>query len=87
MMAGTLASSGDAEAFAALKVFRTTSALERMRGLLFRKPLVKNEALWIQPCNSIHTLLMSYSIDAVFVDGSGSVLKVVGNLPPWRFSG
>lgn len=65
---------------------RTNNALERMRGLLFRTKLKPLQALWIEPCPSIHTFGMKYSIDIIFLDKSGMVLKVVENLLPMRIA-
>lgn len=56
----------------------------RMRGLLGRDSLDSDRALWISPCNSIHTFFMRFSIDAVFVDDDLVVRKVVRGLSPWR---
>ncbi len=67
-------------------VKKTSNAFERMRGLLFRKQLKKNQALWIEPCPSVHTVGMKYSIDVVFMDKDGLVLKVVDNLKPMRMA-
>ncbi|HEB59100.1 MAG TPA: DUF192 domain-containing protein [Gammaproteobacteria bacterium] len=65
---------------------RTENALERMRGLLARRPLEDDEALWIEPCPSVHTLGMRYAIDVVFIDHDGRVRKVVEALKPFRFA-
>ncbi|MBB1088716.1 DUF192 domain-containing protein [Lysobacter sp. SG-8] len=58
----------------------------RLRGLLFRSPLASDgsEAMLISPCGSIHTFGMGYAIDAVFVDGAGTVLGVREHVSPWR---
>lgn len=62
------------------------SAGERMRGLLGRRPLAAGEGLLLAPCTSVHTFFMRYSIDLVYLDHDGRVLKVVPALPPWRLS-
>ena len=38
----------------------------------------------LEPCRAIHTMGMSRSIDVVFVDEVGRVLRVAAELPPWR---
>lgn len=68
------------------QVWRAASFWERMRGLLGRKPLVSGQGLWIEPCHSVHTIGMRYSIDVIYIDSSKSVVKVVTRLPPWNFS-
>lgn len=55
-----------------------------MRGLLGRKPLARGEAMLIEPCSSIHTVGMTYSLDAVFVDASGKVVKLFERVKPLR---
>ncbi|MEM7540165.1 MAG: DUF192 domain-containing protein [Pseudomonadota bacterium] len=67
-------------------VFRTTTAWERMRGLLGRPPLAIDEGLLIQPCGSVHTFAMSYPIDLVYLSRSMIVLKIVEALSPWQVS-
>lgn len=67
-------------------VKQTTTALERMRGLLGRPPLHNREGLLIQPCNSVHTLFMRYAVDVIYLDRNYSVIKVVSALSPYRMS-
>lgn len=56
----------------------------RLRGLLFAPTLRPGQALWIRPCNAVHTFGMAYAIDVVFLDAAGTVLRVVPALAPWR---
>lgn len=62
------------------------SPFKRMLGLLGRQSLPKGEALIIRPCNSIHTFFMRFAIDLVFVSKDNEVVKVISNIPPFRFS-
>lgn len=64
-------------------VKKTSTILERMRGLLARPQLQADEGLLIAPCPSIHTFGMHYALDIVFLDSTGRVLKLVQSLPPW----
>lgn len=57
---------------------------DRTVGLLNRASLEPGEALWIERSPSIHMFFMRFAIDAVFVDASHRVTKVVANLRPWR---
>jgi uncharacterized membrane protein (UPF0127 family) len=59
-------------------------ALDRMRGLLGRRAFTAGTALWIVPCSSIHTVGMSFAIDAAFLDGRGTVLRLYHSLAPFR---
>jgi uncharacterized membrane protein (UPF0127 family) len=63
---------------------RCTSFIERAIGLLGRPVLELTEALWIAPCPSVHTVGMRYSIDVVFCDGEGRIVRIVENLQPDR---
>ena len=56
----------------------------RLRGLLFRRPLTAGEGLVLIPCSSIHTLGMSYTIDAVFLDADYRIVRVVRSLSPGK---
>ena len=58
----------------------------RLRGLLGRRGLNRNEGLLLRPVGAIHTLFMLFAIDVVFLDRDYVVLKVVENLRPWRFA-
>ena len=65
---------------------QTESMKERLGGLLTINRLNINEALWIAPCNSIHTFGMKYALDLVYIDKQNTVCKVVRNIKPWHFS-
>ena len=58
----------------------------RMRGLLGRESLGSGEGMLLQPAPSIHTAFMRFAIDAVFLDGTLQVKKVVEGLRPWRIA-
>lgn len=56
----------------------------RLKGLLLTETLQGGQGLLIKPCNSIHTIGMSYSIDALFVNSQDIVIKVAANIKPYR---
>lgn len=58
----------------------------RSIGLLSSKGLADGEALWIAPCNSIHTWFMRFTIDALFLDREDRVVKVVERMRPWKMT-
>lgn len=58
----------------------------RMVGLLASKGLAEGEGLWIEPCNSIHTWFMKFTIDAVFLDREGNVVKLASRMKPWKLT-
>jgi uncharacterized membrane protein (UPF0127 family) len=54
--------------------------IERMRGLLGRTDLDADHALWLEPCNAVHTFGMRFPIDVVFIDRRGRVISVRRNV-------
>lgn len=58
--------------------------LARMRGLLGRSGLEEGEGILLRPAGSIHMFFMRFPIDAVFLDGDLTVLRVAENVEPWR---
>jgi uncharacterized membrane protein (UPF0127 family) len=59
---------------------------KRRKGLLGRKGLSNGEGLWIQPCESIHTFGMQFSIDLIYLDRKHKIKKLLSSVPPWRIS-
>lgn len=59
-----------------MRVRFATSALSRLKGLLFATPTGEEEStfLVLAPCSSIHTFGMRHPIDVAFVDTDGVVL-------------
>jgi hypothetical protein len=57
-----------------------------MRGLLGRAKLARDEALLIEPCASVHTVGMRYSLDLAFLDGEGRVCDLRRDVPPLRLA-
>lgn len=60
------------------------SFVARGIGLIGRRDWARGDGLLILPCNSIHCFFMSLPIDVAYVDGQGSILRVVPDLKPWR---
>jgi len=59
---------------------------KRFVGLLMHKHLLNGEGMLLQPCQSIHTLGMRFSIDVVFLDKQFRITKLTRALKPYRFS-
>lgn len=59
---------------------------DRRRGLLGRDSLDADEAMFISPCFSVHTVSMRFPIDVVFIDGDGRAVQMVHALRPWRIA-
>jgi len=62
------------------------SILKRMKGLLGKSSMQTGEALWIKPCMAIHTFLMRFPIDVVFLNKNNKVIDVISNLKPNRIT-
>lgn len=59
----------------------------RGQGLLGRSGLSSNTALWIKPCNNIHTFFMKFSIDCIFVNKKMEIEKISQSVRPFRIVG
>lgn len=68
------------------KLETANSTWARIKGLLGRKSMDADEALWIPSCNSIHTFFMNFPIDVAFVDKHLTVTKIIPNLRPGRLA-
>lgn len=56
----------------------------RLRGLIGYPGLSSGEGMLISPCRGVHTFLMRFPIDVVYVDGQGRVVGLAPALPPNR---
>lgn len=65
-------------------VWRADTWWLRLRGLLGRAALQPGEGLLIEPCNSVHTLAMTYPLDLLFFDRGNRVLDWRERVRPWR---
>lgn len=61
--------------------------LGRLKGLLGRASLGRDEGLLLRPAPSIHTAFMRFRIDALFLDRDLEVIGIVEALRPWRIAG
>jgi uncharacterized protein len=61
--------------------------LARLRGLLGRASMGRDEGILLRPASSIHTAFMRFAIDAVFLDRDLKVVRVAADLKPWRMAG
>jgi len=58
----------------------------RIKGLLGRKDLPPKQGIILEPCNSIHTFFMRFSIDVIFVDKNNRIIKTLSRFSPNRIS-
>lgn len=71
----------------ASRAWRADTFLTRLVGLLSRSSLGLGEGLLIQPCSSVHTAFMRFTIDVLYVDKEGRVVKTAPNMRPFRIGG
>jgi uncharacterized protein len=70
----------------ATKVHKADNFLTRLVGLLKRKTLGPEEALWLMPSKGIHTIGMKFPIDVIFLNGKNKVVSMIPAMPPRRIS-
>jgi len=75
------------QSWLATKVRKADSFATRLVGLLKRRTLGPEEALWLMPSKGIHTIGMKFPIDVVFLSRGNVVLQVVSEMRPFRISG
>jgi hypothetical protein len=59
---------------------------KRRVGLLKHTGLRLGEALWIVPCESVHSFFMKFTIDILYLDRGKKVKGFRHNMKPWRVS-
>ncbi len=69
-----------------LAVSKTETVVERMRGMLGKRPPPPGTGLWLSPCNAVHMFFMSYSLDIIYLNRDLQIVKIVSSLEPWRLS-
>jgi uncharacterized protein len=68
----------------AAEVATADNPWRRFMGLMGRRELPAGAGLYLRPCSSIHMFFMRMSVDAVFVDKDGVVVRIYPALRPWR---
>jgi len=63
-----------------LRLVKASTYWARLKGWMFKNSISFEDALWIKPCNSIHTFCMHFSIDAIFLDSHGYVIRCCPNI-------
>lgn len=72
------------------KCFEAVRFFDRLRGLMGRAALSRDEAMWFPRCSSIHTCWMRFAIDVIFLrpsnarPGTWVVGSVQEGVRPWR---
>lgn len=63
---------------------RASCLVTRAKGLIGRDALEPGQGLLVSPCQGIHTFLMRFPIDALYLDKSDRIIRVVRAIPPNR---
>jgi uncharacterized protein len=66
------------------RCYLARSPLARSVGLLATPDLAADEALWLEPCASVHSVGLRARIGCAFLAADGRVLRVVDPLAPGR---
>jgi uncharacterized membrane protein (UPF0127 family) len=60
--------------------------LSSLLGLMGRRHLPVGEGLWINPCQSVHSMWMRFPIDVIFLNNQRAIIHMVENMKPFRIS-
>jgi len=74
----------DKNTWLATKVRKADNFLTRLLGLVKRKKLGPEEALWLVPSKGVHTVGMKFPIDVIFLDRNNRVVDMVPAMVPYR---
>lgn len=66
----------------AFNVKMADTFLGRLKGLMFTASLPEGNGLYIQPCRSIHTFFMNYSIDVLYINENNEIVGADEQLEP-----
>ena len=65
-------------------VIVANSFFKRLKGLMFTKELSPQGALYISPCSGIHTYLMNYNIDVLYLDKNNIIQAIDEDMKPGK---
>ena len=74
------------QCFLCLNVSPADTHLSRMRGLLGKLKLRRDDGVWVMPSQGIHTIGMLFAIDLIYLDAANRVIHLVEHLGPFRIS-
>jgi hypothetical protein len=67
-------------------IFIANTPWPRIKGLLGKKVLLPNQAIILDPCNSVHTFFMRFPIGILFLDKNYKVVRDISRLGPNRIT-
>lgn len=71
-------------AILATRVGRAANWFQRAWGLLGRRTVQPDEGMWLPHCSGVHTLGMRATLDLIFLDRNGTVLRIDPQVAPSR---
>lgn len=74
------------QSFLSLGVSPADTHMARLRGLLGRMKLRRQDGLWVVPCQGIHTIGLLFPIDVIYLDERWRVIHLIEHLGPFRIA-
>jgi uncharacterized protein len=74
------------QCFLSLNVGLADTHFTRLRGLLGRMKLHRDDGLWVAPCQGIHTIGLRFPIDVVYLDARNRVIHLIEHCRPFRIA-
>jgi len=74
------------QCFLSLNVGLADTHLSRLRGLLGRMKLRRDDGIWVAPSQGIHTIGMLFPIDVVYLDARNRVIHLIEHFRPFRIA-
>ncbi len=65
-------------------VVEANNFFKRLKGLMFTKELSSQTAMYIRPCNGVHTYFMNYAIDVLYLDINNKIIAIDKDMKPWK---
>lgn len=63
-------------------IIHANTFLTRLKGLMGRKTLPQDTGLLLEPCDSVHTFHMKFSIDVIFLNQENKVMHIEHSMKP-----
>ena len=74
------------QCFLSLSVTAADTHLSRLRGLLGRMKLRRDEGIWVAPSQGVHTIGIVFPIDVIYLDARNRVIHLIEHLRPFRLA-
>jgi len=74
------------QCFLSLNVSVADTHFSRLRGLLGRMKMSRDDGLWVMPSRSIDTIGIRFPIDVVYLDARNRVIHLIEHFRPFRIA-